>query len=204
MPTPVMGILLKHSANLFVRPRAALRSLLGDPRRVRFGFLGPLVLAAVYFAGISIALEMKVAHLPQFLVLNIPAEQYYAYERFFILPVGLAGTILSSGAIRLAARCCNGQGRFEDLFALLGFSLIVVAVVIGLPDLAIGTLAGMGMLAPPGWEYVGPHVWMGTLWYLLLTVIAVQEVERLSLGKSIALALMGFAVNGVVQYIFMR
>ena len=64
---------LQYSADLFVRPRVALRALLGDPHRVGFGFLGLLILAAVYFVGISIALAMNVAHLPQFLVLNTPA-----------------------------------------------------------------------------------------------------------------------------------
>lgn len=195
---------LQYSADLIVRPHVALRALLGDPWRVGFGFLGILILAAVYFIGISVDLAMNVAHLPQLLVLNIPAEQYYSYERFFILPVGLAGTILTSGVIRLVARWWNGRGHFEDLFALLGFSLIVVAVVMGLPDLVIGILVGIGILAPPGFEFIGPHVWLGTLWYLLLTILAVKEVERLSWGKSIVLALMGSVVNGVVQFIFIR
>lgn len=194
----------RYFVDLFVRPHVALRTLLGEPQRVGFGFLGLLILASVYFVGISVALVMDAANLPQFLVLNIPAEQYYAYERFFILPVGLAGTILASGVIRLVAQWWNGQGHFEDLFALLGFSLIVVAVVMGLPDLVIGILVGIGILAPFGWEFIGLHVWLGTLWYLLLTILAVKEVERLSWGKSIVLALMGFVVNGMVQFIFIR
>jgi len=199
-----LGRFLFYSVDLFVRPRVALRGLLGDPRRVVFGFLGLFTLAAVYFVGISLALATKVAQIPQFLVLNIPAEQYYACERFFILPVGIAGTILSAGVIRLVARWCSGQGNFEDLFALLGFSMIVVAVVMGLPDLLLGLLVGVGVVAPRGWEYVGPHVWLGTLWYLLLIVLAVKEVERLSWAKSSILALLGFAVNGIVQFIFIR
>jgi hypothetical protein len=120
------------------------------------------------------------------------------------LPVGLAGTILTAGAIRLVAWWWNGQGHFEDLFALLGFSLIVVAVVMGLPDFVISLLVGIGILTPLGFEYVGPHVWLGTAWYLLLTILAVKEVERLSWGKSILLALMGSVANGVVQFVFIR
>jgi hypothetical protein len=195
---------LQYSVDLIVRPRAALHALLDDPQRVGFGFLGPLILAVVYFIGISVALAMNAAPLPQFLVLNIPARQYYALERFFILPVGLAATILTAGVIRLVARWWNGEGHFEDLFALLGFSLIEVAVVIGLPDLAIGLFVGIGILAPLGFEFIGPHVWLGTLWYLLLMILAVKEVERLSWGRSIVLALMGFVVNGVVQFVFIR
>ena len=199
-----MAGFLQYAINLFFRPRAALRVLLGDSRRVGFGFLGVLILAVVYFIGISIPIALHVMHVPKFLVLAIPAERYYSYERFFILPVGLAGTILTSGVIRLAARGWNGEGNFEDLFALLGFGMLVIAVVIGLPDLVIGILVGTGLRAPRGWEYVGPHVWLGTLWYLLLTILAVKEVERLSWGKSLVLALLGFVVNGMVQFIFIR
>lgn len=195
---------LQYSAGLFVRPRVALSSLLGDPRRIGFGFLGLVILAGVYFVGISTALALNAAPVPRFLVVNIPQDQYYAYERFFILPVGLAGTILASGVIRLVAGGWNGRGRFEDLFALLGFSLIVIAVVMGLPDVVVGILVGTGILAPLDWATVGPHVWMGTLWYVCLTVLAVKEVERLSWRKTVVLASMGTVANGVVQFIFIR
>jgi hypothetical protein len=199
-----MAHFLKYSAGLFFRPLRTFCSLLGDDRRVRYGILGNLVLAVVYFVGISVALEMDVMHAPQLLVLNIPPEQYYAYERYFIFPAGLAGTILAAGVTRLVARGWNGKGRFEDLFALLGFSFVVVAVVIGLPDLVLGLLTGIGILSPLGFEYVGPHVVIGTLWYFLLTILAAKEAERLGWGKSIVLGLIGFAANGAVQFIFIR
>jgi hypothetical protein len=199
-----MGTFLAYMVGLFVRPRRTLRRLAGDPRGICYGFFGLVVLAAVYFIGISIALAMNVAHSPEFLVLDIPAERYYSYERFFILPVGLAGTILASGVVRLLARWWKGMGRFEDLFALLGFSMIEVALVMGLPDIAIALLAGAGVLTSPGFTYIGPHVWLGTAWYLMLAILAVKEVERLAWGKTIVLAVAGFAANGVVQFIFIR
>ncbi|MGD2156961.1 MAG: Yip1 family protein [Anaerolineales bacterium] len=195
---------LRYSTDLFFRPQLAFRALLNDRRRVGYGILGNLVLAVIYFVGISVTLEMNELHVPQNLVLNIPPERYYAYERFFIFPASLAGTILAAGVIRLGAREWKGDGRFEDLFALLGFSFVVVAVVIGLPDLIIGILTGFGVLAPLGFSYIGPHVWLGTLWFLLLTILAVKEVERLGWGQSIVLGIIGFTVNGVVQFIFIR
>jgi hypothetical protein len=171
---------------------------------VSYGILGNLLLAAIYFVDISIALEMDVMHIPELLVINLPPEQYYAYERYFIFPVSLAGTILAAGVIRLGAREWKGVSGFEDLFALLGFNLVVVAVVIGLPDLILGILTGLGILTPLGFTYVGPHVWLGTLWYLLLTILAVKEAECLGWVRSIVLGLIGFAVNGAVQFIFIR
>lgn len=194
----------RYFAELFVHPARTLHTLHGDPRRVSFGVLGHLTLATVYFIAISVPLTMNRSHFPEFLVLNIPARQYYAYERFFILPVAMAATILTSGVIRLIARLWHGQGHFEDHFALHGFSLIAVAVRIGLPDIVIGTLVGIGVVPPLGWTFVGPHVWLGTIWYALLIVLAVREIEHLSWTKSVVLALLGFAANGVVQFIFIR
>jgi len=194
----------RYSFGLFLRPRLTFRALLGDHRRVGFGILGILALAIIYFISISIALEMNAMHLPQLLVLNIPPDQYYAYERFFIFPVGLAGTVLASGAIRLGARAWEGKGQFEDLFALLSFSLVEVAIVIGIPDLFLGILIGFGKVNSRGFAYIGPHVWLGTIWYLFLLIIAVKETERLGVAKSLTLGLMGFIVNGVVQFIFIR
>ena len=194
----------QYSFGLFLRPHLTFRALLDDHRRVGFGILGILALATIYFISISIALEMNAMHLPQLLVLNIPPDQYYAYERFFIFPVGFAGTILASGVIRLTARAWEGKGQFEDLFALLSFSLVEVAIVIGLPDLVLGILTGFGKISSRGFAYIGPHVWLGTIWYLFLLIIAVKETERLGVAKSLALGLMGFMVNGVVQFIFIR
>ncbi len=200
---------LHYTADLIVRPRAALRALLDDPRRVGFGYLGLLALAVVYFAGISAAIALDAPHTPQMPVLNLPPEDYYAYERFYIFPMGLAGVILAAGLIRLVARSWNGKGQFEDLFALLGFSIIIVALVMGVSDLVLNLLVGSRIMSTPnlfwdGHNTRGPHIWLGTLWYLLLTLLAVREAERLGWGKSAALAVIGFAANGAVQFVFMR
>ena len=74
--------------------------------------------------------------------------------------------------------------------------------------LALGGYCLLALLSfsaeDPGWAYVGPHVWLGTLWYLLLTLLAVKEVERLPWGRSLVLALLGSAANGLVQFLFIR
>ena len=195
---------LQYSVGLFYRPQTILRELAVDQRRVLFGLFGQAILAIVYFSGISLSIALEVIQIPKGIVLNIPVEQYYSFERYFILPVALAGTILTAGVIRLIARAWNGKGRFEDLFALLGFCMIIIAVVMGIPDFLIGPLTKMGIIAPRGFEYVGPHVFIATLWYLFLMILSVKEVERLRWSTSIILTLIGFVVNGMVQYIFIR
>lgn len=195
---------LQYSVVLFYRPQTILRELVVDPRRVFFGFFGQAILAIVYFSGISLSIALEVIQIPKGIVLNIPAEQYYFYERYFILPVALAGTILTAGVIRLVARTWNGKGHFEDLFALFGFCMIIIAVVMGIPDFLIAPLTKIGIITYHGFEYVGPHVFIATLWYLFLMILSVKEVERLPWITSIIFTLIGFAVNGMVQFIFIR
>ncbi len=95
-------------------------------------------------------------------------------------------------------------GKFKYLFALLGFSMVEIAVVMGLPDLVQGILIGLKVIPPVTWTDVGPHIYLGTVWFLLLTILAVKEAECLGWMKSILLGLAGFAVNGAVSAIFMR
>ncbi len=187
---------VQYSANLIVRPRATIRAMLADPRRVTFGFAGLLALTTVYVLALSVAIATNQTPAEQTLVLRIPAKQYYVYERLFLLPVAIGGTILAAGATRLTVRLWNGQGTFEDLFALLGFTQVVIAIFMGLPDLAFG------LLAPERW--VPFHVWVVTLWYLLLSVLCVREAEGLTWGKSIVSALLGFLANGALQFVLIR
>ena len=67
----------------------------------------------------------------------------------------------------------------------------------GLPDLGIYIFA-------PKFKGFGPHVLIGTLWYLLLTVLVVKEAENLSWGKSVAIAVIGSLASGTVQFVFIR
>jgi hypothetical protein len=163
---------------------------------VAFGFAGLLLLTAIYVLGLSVAIANNRMPSEETLVLRIPAERYYVYERLFLLPAAIGGTILAAGATRLTARLWNGQGTFEDLFALLGFTQVVVAIFIGLPDLTLGLLAPQRM--------VTVHVWPVTLWYLVLTVLGVREAERLPWGKSVVSALVGALANGALQFLVMR
>lgn len=187
---------VQYCASLIVRPRTTLRALSANPRRVALGFTGLLVLTVIYVLALSVAIANNRIPEEETLVLRIPPERYYVYERLFLLPTAIGGTILAAGATRLTARLWNGQGTFEDLFAFLGFSQVVVAIFMGLPDLAIGLLAPELM--------VTLHVWLVTLWYLVLTVLCVREAERLPWSKSIVSGLVGALASGALQFVVMR
>lgn len=187
-------IFFRCTINLIFRPFTALRTVLNHPRRLAIGFGGLLTLSAVYVIVFSVCLAKNVPPLAP-PVLRIPREEYFAYERFFIMPVAIAGTVLMAGIIRLVAGCWNGKGQFEALFALLGFIHVIVAIAMGVPDLVLALL---------GKSAVGPHVFLGTAWYFLLLIVTVRELERLSWPKTMAASIMGALANAAVQFVFTR
>lgn len=53
---------------------------------------------------------------------------------------------------------------------------------------------------PRGSAHVGPHVLAGTLWYMILTILALKEAAHPGWGKSLVLSLLGFAANESAQW----
>jgi hypothetical protein len=189
---------LRYTGNLIFRPRSTLALLLTDPQRLPIGFGGILTLSTLYIIVISVTLARNPTAVPSVSpVLNVPPERYYVGERFFLLPVAVASVILDSGVVRLIAHCCRGRGKFVDVFALLGFGYVAIALVMGLPDLLIAALARQVSM-------VAPHVVIGTAWYLILSLFVVRETEGLSWGLTILIGLAGFIANASMQFVFMR
>ncbi len=192
-----MRAFLRYAIGVAVQPQATFRKLLDDPRRVAVGLGGLGALSAAYGIGISIGLRRHPDWTPDRApVLRIPPERYYAYERFFILPVAIAETLLTAGVVRLLAQPLHGRGRFEDLFALFGLSHSTVVVSMALPDTVEHFL--------PRRYRTRPYVYLGTLWILALLILAIRETERLPWTTSVAIALPATLANAAVEYIFIR
>lgn len=184
----------RYTIGLILRPRTTIRQMEDHPRRLAMGFGGLLALSAVYIVVFTVCLAKNIVPLiPP--VLRIPPAEYFAYERFFIFPVAVGGTLLMAGVIRLSCGMWSGRGRFVDLFAMLGFSHVIIAIVMGLPDL---TLAILGKSA------IGPHVYIGTAWFLLLVFLIVRELACLSWPRTCVVSLLGAVANAAVQFVFTR
>lgn len=192
-----MRVFLRYAAGVTVRPRATFRAVLADSHRVYAGLGGLLALSAAYGSGISIGLRRHPEWTPDRRpALRIPPERYYTYERFFILPVAIGETVVTAGIARLIAQALGGQGRFEDLFALLGLSHTTVVLSMAIPDTIEHFL--------PRRFHVRPYVYAGTVWMLALMALAVKEAERLSWVESTVVVLPAALANAAVEYVFIR
>ena len=192
------GEFLHYAIGLMVRPRKTMRALLADPLRTGFGMAGVFTLSFVYIAGIALAMarnpDIRPTAPP---LLTIAPQRYYAYELFFLLPVALVSVIVQAGVTRLVCSARNGRGTFEDLFAILGLGYTLLALVMGVPDLAIG-LYGASV------TIVWPHVILGIAWYSLLSVLAVKESEKVPWFTACLAGVMGLVGNGAIQFTYIR
>jgi hypothetical protein len=105
--------------------------------------------------------------------------------------------ILHAGAARLVRRAWGGTGTFEDLFALLGFGYVLIALIVGVPDLVMGLFDVV--LLP-----VGPHVILGTFWYFALSLFALKESEHVAWPAACAAGTLGFLTNAAVEFTYIR
>jgi hypothetical protein len=124
-------------------------------------------------------------------------NKYYVYELFFLLPVAMASVILHAGAARLVCRAWGGTGTCEDLFVLLGFEYVLIALVMGVPDLVFGLL-------DIRFRTGGPHVILGTLWYYTLSLLAVKESEHVTWPAACVAGTLGFLANAAIEFTFIR
>lgn len=174
-----------------------MRALLAEPKRVSFGVAGILVLTLVYTIGISLTLVRHPWTKPLAApILRIAPERYYVYELFFLLPVAVVSVVVHAGVSHLVCWVRGGRGTFDDLFALLGFSYVILALVMGIPDLLLG-------LFRPATS-IGPHVVLGTFWFSILSVFAVKEAEKVSWVMATVASLSGLLANAALQFTFMR
>ncbi len=186
-----------YFVQLFISPGRAMQALLGDRRRSLVGLAGISSLVLVYVLGISLTLSRHPGTGPlQAPALRIAPEHYYYYELVFLLPVALASVVVQAGISHLVCRIRGCSGSFDDLFALIGFSYLVVAVVIGVPDLVLGFFARPAA--------VGPHVLLGTIWFCVLCVKAVKAAERVPWLNAIVAGILGLLANGALEFTFMR
>ncbi len=193
-----IGFFFRNAITLFAHPVRTLRAVDRDDRRVAHGLLGSLFLTFVYVIVLLTAHFLGSNHVPaeSGLVLRIPADRYYFWELFLLLPAALGGAILAAGAVRLCATAWAGRGSFERLFALFGFGYVPVAVVMGLPDLVLDFW--------PAAHFYYVHVALGTAAYLAWFILAVKEVEALSWPMTVTLAFVGAICNALVQFVLIR
>lgn len=159
------------------RPVRGLRELLDSDRRLAVSLIVFLFLGVIYTVSVQLAYSRGLgAAVEPFL--RIEAAEYYRWQRFYQIPFFFLTSIVFAGTARLLAASVNGEGRFEDAFAVFCVAqTFPMLLTMWLPETAIFIFSPC--TDPwPMWLHAARQI-VGIAWPVALTVIGVAMSERI-------------------------
>ncbi|MDH3397630.1 MAG: YIP1 family protein [Acidimicrobiia bacterium] len=190
---------------MFRRPALTLEEFAKVPSGWRRG-LTLMALMALAYTVVDVQLAFNgVAPIPD-PFLRIPAGEYYKWAALFYGAAILAGWLLATGVMQLAARAAGGVGEFESLVAATGLATAVATLPTLIPDLITSTSgiydtwATSGLSTALPWLYMALYVFLFLVYYPL-AVAAVHDVSR---GRAIVIGLTGYLLYQGFIFIFIR
>ena len=147
--------------------------------------------------------------------LTIPIEEYFKYDIILAFPGYYLGWIGASATVYLLSRLMNGQSKFDNILAIIGFGIGVATWSSLLHDLTDAFLSVIGIIDMGEYEKLlnEPTFWRSLLWslytlyffwFLSLFTIGIKKAQGFSLIKSILVAIIGLATFQIILLIFIR
>jgi hypothetical protein len=199
----------------FIRPWRTFDAVVAEPRRVRWGFLAVGITALDY--GLVYFFLARNGGRPTVFTpwLDIPAEVYYRWDQFFIIPSILLAWVAAAGFTHLASRALGGSGSFEDTLSLMGFGLSTASWWTGLHDLVTTFLGFIGVIDQRRYEDLmstptpfRTFLWVlmtgYAVWFFVTFTAAAAKAHRLHLPRAIAAGAAGVVVYNGVFVLFNR
>jgi len=147
--------------------------------------------------------------------LNIPIEEYYKHDIILAFPGYYLGWIGASVTVYPLSRLMNGQAKFDNIWAIIGFGIGVATWSSLLHDLTDAFLSVIGIIDMREYEKLlnEPTLWRSLLWtlytiyffwFLTLFTIGIRKAQGFNLLKSILLAFVGLFTFEIILLIFIR
>ena len=200
---------------IIIRPHKTFEQLMNDPRRLKLGFYA-LLLNIFLYTLVCIFLAAAGGAPSVFSPwLDIPAERYYQYNRFFLAPSMLGCWLLAAGTAQLLSRLFSGKGRFEDLLAVFGFGIAIACLASLIHDLPDSFLGATGVIDQRAYEVLlnSPTIWrailltlygLSVIWFVVLFTEGVAAGQRIRRSHAFLTALPAYLVYQAVFLLFNR
>lgn len=175
-------------------PTITFRHVLQEEKRLTYGFVGPLLLGISYAIGSYIAYRSGLLPYGWDPLIKIPLEKFFYWQTFYVIPVSIGTWIFFGGCVQLASIKVDGKGTFEDNLALLGFSLALGIPALFIPDIIVHHVLPKEVVRHPFfWTIVNPlRLSLGTLWVMIISIIAVREAQQISFGSAIIVTIVSY------------
>jgi hypothetical protein len=188
----------------FIRsPTIVIAKLENDPRAAFTGLKHVLFLAVAWEIALLLwALGGATPTIPAFL--KIPDEQYYFYQLIFYVPMFPVAWLLASGTAYLLSRAFGGTGSYDTILGGFGMTAAISGYFALVPDFIQGVLWTTGWLpfdeylqltssgipAILVWSYLSAY----SVAYLLLYSTTIRLAQKLSIWKSLCVAVVAYIV----------
>lgn len=196
-------------------PIEAAAALRGNPRAARLGLEAMLVPLVGYFV-VYVGLSRSGAYPSTFAPwLALPAETYYRYNVYLVVPSMLAAWLLASSVVQLLGRLLGARGVFEETVGALGIAISVSSLTLLPHDLTVALLGAAGVIDGRAHEHAmnQPTLARDVLWFFMaLYAVAfpvyftasVSGVHGVRGPRAVLLGVVGFAVYQLVFLIANR
>jgi hypothetical protein len=200
---------------MFFKPQSTFELIFESNKALKYGFFAFLVPSLgytlfyimAYFAGGSPSTFKP--------WLAIPVEEYFKYDVLLTFPGYFLSWIGASGTVYLLSRLMNGQSKFDNITAVIGFGVGVATWSSLLHDLTDAFLSITGLIDMQKYEQLlnEPTFWRGLLWslytlyffwFLTLFTVGIKKAQGFCLFKSMLIALVGLFVFQFILLIFIR
>ena len=191
--------LCKYIIGTIITPRKTFEEILQDEKGKRYSFITMLVWCVLY--GLNCLQLYFKGETPWPIWINIPVDQYYLWESFFLPPLNLLLWVLFSALIYLFSDSKNAKGTFEQVLSVIGFAWSISAFfMFFLPDFIIMTFYNkqiFNLLLP---VYGSLYF----VWMIFLCALGLKTARQINLFKSLLICLIAFIIIFPIGFTFIR
>ena len=195
--------------------RGKVGSALRSAARPEFAY--PLLgLGAVGYSVVALELSLARALPMPEPYLRIADASYFFWGTFFYAPTIIAAWPLASCVIYLVCQTFGSKPAFDQLLTTVACATGIGTLGTLIPDLVTSSLRALGVIDEASWEAsiaAARGGWFVFTWVTLVVYVAlfaagyplaVRRASRLSWGRSIVVAWIGFVAFQGFEYVFIR
>lgn len=200
---------------MFYKPKSTFEMIFNSDKTLKYGFFAFLIPSIgytlfyimAYFAGGSPSTFKP--------WLAIPIEEYFKYDILLAFPGYYLSWIGSSVTVYLLSRLMNGQSKFDNILAIIGFGIGIATWSSLLHDLTDAFLSVIGVIDMQEYERLlnESAFWSSLLWslytlyffwFLTLFTIGIKKSQGFGFFKSLLIAFVGLMTFQFILLIFIR
>ena len=191
--------LIRYAAGIIIHPVTSLRELCRDRNKHLYAFTTVTLFAFLYAVGSIIGYLTDAVPYGWEPLIKVPLDRFYLWQSIYLIPVTISTWILLAGCVQIISKVFHGEGTFEDTLAMLGLPFFVLVPGMFLPDCVVGMLPSDVIQPPVFWNVINPaRLIVGTLWPVIIHILAVKEVQRLSFSRACIVTAFSYIPYGAV------